>query len=62
MKRLAYEIRPYKAAGTGAQAHGGTEKAKLSAPPPPAAPLSAADVRTIVEEFLGARQLTRRGT
>jgi acetaldehyde dehydrogenase (acetylating) len=70
VKRLAYEIRPYKA---GAQAAGKLPDGTLPVVPstpgeqkagtaPHAASLSPEDVRAIVEEFLGARQLTRRGT
>ena len=75
IKRLAYEIRPYKA---GAQAGGKLRDAELravtsgqegqregKAPAAPAAvkaPLSAEEVRAIVEDFLAERQPTRRGT
>jgi acetaldehyde dehydrogenase (acetylating) len=69
VKRLAYEIRPYRSGRTDAQTHGGTEArthggtdTATKEQAAPAAPLSAEDVRAIVEGFLGARQLTRRGT
>ena len=81
IKRLAYEIRPYRAA----QALGGrapdapTRKAPSPDAPargqqspatqahsdegrPSAAPLSSDDVRAIVEEFLSAHRLSRRGS
>jgi len=75
IKRLAYEIRPYKAGSQGAgklrdaelrvvTSNEESRKAETAPPatPPAKAPMSAEQVRAIVEEFVGARQLSRRGT
>jgi acetaldehyde dehydrogenase (acetylating) len=77
IKRLAYEIRPYtagerkagklrdgelRAVARAAEDQKAEEATPAAAPAAVKAPLSAEDVRAIVEEFLGARQLTRRGT
>jgi acetaldehyde dehydrogenase (acetylating) len=69
IKRLAREIRPYEAAGTAARARGGADArahggidARARGKQRGDAPMSADDVRAIVEEFLDAHRLTRRGT
>jgi acetaldehyde dehydrogenase (acetylating) len=74
IKRLAYEIRPYtasrssdtssdtKSAATGQTAVRRKAQPAAAAPAKGAAPLSAEDVRAIVDEFLSAHRLSRRGT
>ena len=70
IKRLAYEIRPYRGSERATVKLPDGKFPVVTQKPveqkaetaPAAAPLSAEDVRAIVEEFLGARQLTGRGT
>jgi acetaldehyde dehydrogenase (acetylating) len=65
IKRLAYEIRPYTAdRARDAGAVERTPAARKAAPAAAkgAAPMTADDVRAIVEEFLSEHRLSRRGT
>ncbi len=70
IKRLAYEIRPYRASEQKAEKlpDGKVEvvtqrpEGRKAEKAPAAAPVTAEDVRAIVEEFLSEHRLSRRGT